>query len=231
MTSSTSRPVQTGPGRRRSLAPSDVVDAAVQLLDSEGATGLSIRAVAARLGVNPNAVYTYVTDRAALEQEVVERVLSEADTESLAGPVRSWRRRISRYATSLREALLSHPGAVHLFMTAPMTGPTALAVGEGLLDALIDAGVSPRDAARGTYPLIIYVLGSVALEVAETDGRLPMAAEAERIAQRRLGLEVVPSVVFPRTAAATNTMAQWIGGPQFEWGLARLLDGLTRAEA
>lgn len=229
MTSSTSIPAQVGPGRRRSLGPTDVVDAAIHLLDTEGATGLSIRAIAARLGVNPNAVYTYVADRAALEGEVVERVLSEADITLLAGPTRSWRRRISRYAASLREALLSHPGAVHLFMTAPMTGPTALAVGEGLLDALIDAGISPRDAARGTYPLIVYVLGSVALEVAETDGRVPLTPEADRIAVRRMGFEAAPSAGFPRTAAAADTMAQWIGGAQFEWGLARLLDGLTRA--
>jgi len=198
------------------------------LLDEGGPTALSVRAVAGRLGVRPNALYTYVSDRQALERAVVERVLAEADVALLAGPARSWRSRLSAYAIALRVVLLKHPGAVPLFMTAPMDGPTALLVGEQLIATLVSAGLSPADASRGAYLLIVQVLGSVALEVAETDGRPPLLPESERVALRREALSGVPAEAFPWTAATVDTAATWITTTQFVWQVELLLDGLAQ---
>jgi AcrR family transcriptional regulator len=108
------------------------VDAALALLDEHGPAGLSMRRIADLLGVHNNAIYTYVADRAALEAAIVERLLVDADPALLAGPPRIWRRRLTRYASSLRVVLRSHPGAMSFFMTAPMVGDVALDV--GLLD-------------------------------------------------------------------------------------------------
>ena len=204
-----------------------VVDAAVAVVDEGGPDALSVRAVAGRLGLNPNALYTYVPSRAALEKVVVERVLGESDRGLLAGPATSWRQRIASYAGSLRGALLTHPGVARLLMTAPMDGPNALAVGEGLMGALVDAGLSVDDAGRGCYSIIVQVLGAVALEVAETDGRPPLPPEADRIAGRREALTGIDAEFWPHTAAAVDVMAQWISTEQFDWSLARLLDGLA----
>lgn len=221
-------------GPRRAFDVDQIVDAALTLLDEGGSAGLSVRAVAGRLGVNPNAVYTYVPDREALERAVVERLLAEADAgiESQAHPVdfsrsRTWRADLLAYAGRLRSVLLRHPGAAPLFMTAPMNGPHAMAIGEHLLETFAAAGLSGDDAARATYAVIVYVLGAVALEVAETDGRAPLPTEEVRVAQRRKALGSTDSAHYPRTAATVAVMAGWIGSEQFEWGLGRLLDGLV----
>jgi len=214
-------------GPRRSLDVEQVVDAAVAVVDEGGPDALSVRAVAGRLGLNPNALYTYVPSRAALEKVVVERVLGESDRGLLAGQAERWRQRIASYAGSLRAALLTHPGAARLLMTAPMDGPNALQVGEGLMGALVDAGLSDDDAARACYSIIVQVLGAVALEVAETDGRPPLAPEADRVAGRREALTGIDAEYWPHTAAAVDVMAQWISTEQFDWSLARLLDGLA----
>jgi AcrR family transcriptional regulator len=197
------------------------------LLDEGGPTALSVRAVAGRLGVRPNALYTYVSDRQALERAVVERVLAEADVALLEGPAGSWRSRLSGYAVALRVVLLRHPGAVPLFMTAPMDGPTALMVGERLIATLVSAGLDAVDASRATYLLIVQVLGSVALEVAETDGRPPLPPEGQRVAERREALSQVPAEAFPWTAATVDTAASWISTAQFLWQVELLLDGLA----
>jgi len=218
-------------GPRRSLDVEQVVDAAVAVVDEGGPDALSVRAVAGRLGLNPNALYTYVPSRAALEKVVVERVLGESDRGLLAGQAERWRQRIASYAGSLRAALLTHPGAARLLMTAPMDGPNALQVGEGLMGALVDAGLSDDDAARACYSIIVQVLGAVALEVAETDGRPPLAPEADRVAGRREALTGFDAECWPHTAAAIDVMAQWISTEQFDWSLARLLDGLAGAAA
>jgi AcrR family transcriptional regulator len=203
-----------------------VVDAALAIVDEGGPSALSIRAVAGRLGVNPNAIYTYVASRAALEREVVEWVLADSDIAALGGPA-PWRTRIVDYAVSLRESLLRHPAAALLMMTAPMNGPSALRVGEGVIEALVEAGVTQSDAARASYVLIVQVVGFTALEVAETDGTPPLAAESERITSRREALDPLDEAQWPRTAATKDVAAQWISTDQFIWSLDLLLDGLA----
>jgi TetR/AcrR family tetracycline transcriptional repressor len=216
------------PGPRRSLERAQVVDVAMQLLDDGGPEALSIRAVAGRLGVNPNAVYTYVASRAALEREVVERVFAESDIDLLAGPPDRWRDRIRQYGLSLRAVVLRHPAVAALMMSAPMDGPSAVLIGERLIGALRDAGLPSDDAARGTYALIVQVVGFVALEVAETDARPPLAPEAERVAGRRAALEFLDPADWPLSAATKEVAAGWISTAQFTWSVERLLDGLAR---
>ena len=77
----------------------------------------------------PNALYTYVPDRAGLERALVESVIFQADLARLDGPARTWRSRIptTRWPSGPR---CSPPGVAPLLMTAPMDGPAALAVGE-----------------------------------------------------------------------------------------------------
>src|SRR3954454_6477999 len=136
-------------GPKRTLSVDAVANAALRLLDDEGPAALSVRRVAAELGVMPNAIYTYVPDRSGLERAVVELVLSRSDLTLLDGAPSRWRRRIRAYATSLRALLLDHPGVALLLMSAPMDGPTALEVGERLLGVLENAGLAPVAQARG----------------------------------------------------------------------------------
>lgn len=215
----------TATRNRRRFDQDQVIEAALRLLDEGGSAALSVRAVAGALGVLPNALYTYVPDRAALEAALVERVLGLADVALLAGPKRSWRTRIERFALATRVVLLDHPGAVSLLMSVPLQGPVATTIGEGLLAAFDDAGLDPDDGARAAYAVMVHVLGSVALDVAETDGRAPLAPEAERIAERAAAFTHLDADVAPRSVAAAPTMATWVGDDQFRWGLRALLDG------
>lgn len=220
----TTTPRRRGP--KRSLTLDRVVDAALEVVDEGGPTALSIRSVATRLGVLPNALYTYVESRAALERELVERVLSESDIALLAAPNQPWRQRILDYALSLRTTMLQHPAVALLIMTAPMDGPAALLVGERLIDAFTEGGLSPEDASRSSYALMVQVLGFLALEVAETEARPPLPDEADRVGQRRAALDFLDPTDWPMTAATRDVTAQWITTEQFTWSVERLLDGV-----
>jgi TetR/AcrR family transcriptional regulator, tetracycline repressor protein len=218
-------------GPARSLDLRRVVYAALEVLDHGGANALGIRAVAARLGVRPNALYTYVADKAALERAVVEHVLSLADVSALTATGLGWRERITDYALGLRRTLHAHPGAASLLMSAPMDGPTALGVGELLMAALGAGGLAPDDAARGTYLIIIAVIGAVALDVAEVAEPM-IPPEDLWIDARREALDAIDHAWLPRTAASVPVIAAWVGEQQFRWNLGVVLDGLAgRAEA
>jgi AcrR family transcriptional regulator len=218
-------------GPRRALTEDEILDAALDLLDEGGPDAASIRGIAARVGVAPNAVYTYFPDKAAVVSGLVERLLGGVDHDVFADPERPWRERVEALALELRAHLSAHPGAVPLMIGGPMDGPHALTLNERLLELLGDAGLDPTDAARAAYLLIVYVFGSIALEVADVHRPGPLPPEAERVADRQAAFSAAPSDQFPRSAQASATMAAYVSTEQYLWGLHRILSGITAREA
>jgi AcrR family transcriptional regulator len=214
-------------GPRRILSEDEILDAALALLDDGGPDAASVRGIAARVGVAPNAVYTYFPDKAAVVRALVERLLGEVDHDVFADREKHWRQRVEALAVELRQRLSAHPGAVSLMVGGPMDGPHALALNERLLQLLADAGLAPTDAARASYLLIVYVFGSIALEVADVHQAGPLPPESERVATRQVTFAARPADRFPLSAAAATTMAGYVATEQYLWGLRRVLDGIT----
>jgi AcrR family transcriptional regulator len=220
-------PVKRGrPGPRRALSADEILDAALALLDEGGQDAASVRGIAARVGVAPNAVYTYFPDKAAVLKALVERLLGRVDHGVFADREQPWRQRVESLALELRTLLAAHPGRVTLMIGGPMDGPNALALNERLLELLADAGLGPADAARAAYLLIVYVFGSMALEVADAAPVGPLAPESERIATRKRAFTATPAGQFPHSAAAAGVMAGYVSTEQYVWGLHRVLDGI-----
>src|SRR3954468_24562161 len=218
-------------GPRRTLTEDEILDAALGLLDHGGPDAASVRGIAARVGVAPNAVYTYFPDKAAVVRALVERLVGEVDHDVFADRGRPWRERVEALALELRARLSAHPGAVALMIGGPMNGPNALALNERLLQLLNDAGLDSTQAAQASYLLIAYVFGSIALEVADEHQAGPLPPEPQRVASRRAILERAPADRFPLTAAAATIMAAYVSTEQYLWGLRRILEGLTTQAA
>jgi TetR/AcrR family transcriptional regulator, tetracycline repressor protein len=177
------------PGPRRTLSEQDILNAALALLAENGADAVTIRGIAARVAVAPNAVYTYFPDKAAVLQGLIEQLLGRVNHNRFTDPSLHWRDRIQALALELRAELLAHPGAVQLMLGNPPNGPHAQAVSNTLLSILADTGLNPHDATNAAHLLNVHILGSVAFQTTETD-------------------------------QDTETT-------RFDWGLNRLLDGLT----
>lgn len=208
---------------RRGYTTEDVAAAALSVLDRAGRDGLSVRAVAGELEIAPNALYSYVPDRAALDRLVIETVLAGAAD---VGPSPDPRQSIRNLSRAVHLALSAHPGAASLAASAPMDGPAALAIGERLLRDLSAAGLDPTSAARGVYMLIVHVVGSAILAAAEIGGAGSLPDEQEWVAARATGFASLDEHAWPTTHQAAPVMATWVTREQFEWGLERLLDGL-----
>jgi TetR/AcrR family transcriptional regulator, tetracycline repressor protein len=221
-------PIRRGrPGPRRALTEDEILDAALGLLDDGGVAAASVRGIAAKVGAAPNAIYTYFPDKAAVLAAVSERLLGEVDHGVFADREQPWRHRLESLALELRARLTAHPGAVSVMIGDPMDGPHALALNERLLELLADAGLDPTDAARAAYLLIVYVFGSIALEVAAQHQPGPLPPESERIATRQITFAATPAEHYPRAAAAASTLAGSISTEQYVWGVRRVLDGVT----
>ena len=217
------------PGPRRALTEDEILDATLQLLDEGGANGASLRGIAAKVGVAPNAVYTYFPDKSAVIRALVERLFSEIGQEVFADRDQPWRQRVESLAVELRARLAAHPGAVTLMIGQPRIGPHALALGERLLELFADAGLTPTDAARASHLLFSYVFSSVALDAADLS-QPDLPSTAERIAARQRVFAAAPAAQYPRVVAAAAAMASTISTEQYLWGLHRILDGITTSQ-
>ena len=117
-----------------------------------------------------------------------------------------------------------------------LTEPVVIAAFDGWVDAggaattvleiLARGGLPAEAAARAAYLIMVYVLGAIALEVADVPRAGALSPETERIAARRTAMSQVPAELFPRTAAVLDVSSAWIGTDQYLWGLHRVLDGL-----
>lgn len=152
------------PGPRRTLSEQAILDAALALLAELGAERVTIRGIAARVGIAPNAVYTYFPDKAAVLHGLAEQLLGRVQDRQAGDSSLPWRDRIHAFARDLRTELLAHPGSVYLLLDDSLDGSNARAIGVKLLTILADADLDPDAAARASHLINVHVLGSVALE-------------------------------------------------------------------
>ena len=217
------------PGPRRALTEDEILDATLELLDEGGANGASVRGIAAKVGVAPNAVYTYFPNKVAVINALVERLFGEVDNGVFADRDQPWRERVECLAIELRARLAAHPGAVTLMIGQPRVGPNAMALGERLLELFADAGLTLTDAARASHLLFGYVFSSVALDAGDLN-QADSPSTAERIAARQQRFAAAPADQFPRVVAAAAAIANNISTEQYLWGLHRLLDGIATSQ-
>lgn len=95
------------PARGQGVTRDAILDAALALLDEDGDVGLSMRSLAAWLGVTPMSLYHHVTDRAGLLRALSDRLYGDVleGVDEADGPVDGIRMLMSRYY----DAVVAHP--------------------------------------------------------------------------------------------------------------------------
>ena len=149
------------PGQRAGLTRGEVVKAARGLLREGGLDALTMRALAERLGVAPNALYSHVPSKTALVDDVLDDVLAEV--EAPAGDERAAGAALHALMASTYEVLLAHPELVPLFMTRQgARGPNAQRLGDIMLALLARGNTTGSRALEARRVLIIYTIGFAA---------------------------------------------------------------------
>jgi TetR/AcrR family transcriptional regulator, tetracycline repressor protein len=146
-------------GQRAGLDRQAVLDAARAALDVDGVDGLSMRAIARRLGVSPNTLYSHVESKTDLLDGVLDDLLASIDVPPAKGDPQ---RALFSLMISTFDVLCAHSDLVPLYLARQGSrGPHAQRLGDQM-DTLLDrlgAGTSTPQARRA---LIIYTIGSAA---------------------------------------------------------------------
>ncbi len=120
-----------------------------------------MRALAERLDVAPNALYSHVPSKTALIDDVLDDVLDEV--EAPAADVEDPHVGLHALMASTYQVLLAHPDLVPLYLArGGARGPNAQRLGDTVLALLACAGVSGTSAREALRVLIVYTIGFAA---------------------------------------------------------------------
>lgn len=99
-----------------------IVAEAVALLDAEGLDGVTLRKLAARLGVQQPTLYWHLPNKAALITALAEAILGQEFGESAPpAPEQPWQDWLAGLAERLRHALLAHPDGARVLSASQLS--------------------------------------------------------------------------------------------------------------
>jgi len=144
------------------LSREKVLDAALRLASEHGLAGLSMRKLAAELGVEAMSLYNHVANKGDLLDGLTARVFESVPLPA-PGP---WDSRLRELTVGLYAAFSRYPVVVRALATdqANPRSVGALKFIDEMLAALLDAGLDERGAARGYRSLMGLVFGAVLTE-------------------------------------------------------------------
>jgi TetR/AcrR family tetracycline transcriptional repressor len=160
----------------KDLSRDKVVDAALSILRDHGLAALSMRQVAATLGVQPSALYWHVESKQELLAQLAERILADPAERIRADPAERIRadpaatrpdlpvrERLRRQALDIRTALLAVRDGAEVVSFAQALRPREHSPMR-LLHETLRAALPEPDAEWGAQTLAHYILGEVAEE-------------------------------------------------------------------
>lgn len=128
-----------------------------------------MRAVAQRLGVAPNALYSHIEGKSALVDAVLDDLIGEIP---LPDPALAPRDGLLTIMRDSFDALVRHPDLVALSLARQGSGGrNAWRLGDRMLELFADAGTNEQDAREGLRVLLVHMMGCAAFAT-QYDSRL-----------------------------------------------------------
>ncbi|GFH36848.1 TetR/AcrR family transcriptional regulator [Streptomyces pacificus] len=220
-----------GTGERPSRGPKPglsldrITGAAVAVADAEGLEAVSMRRVAAELGVGTMSLYRYVPGKA----ELLDLMLDRVQADSLAAappPAADWRDAVRALAHGHRNQLHRHPWLLRVNEARSALGPNTLRGLEVCLSGLRDMGLTDPEKIAVIVTVQSFVTGTVRTEIQVGEAAVETGASHDEFWERqRPYLErAMTSGEFPHMAALSED-AFAPGLDSFGFGLDRLLEG------
>ncbi|MBX6384528.1 MAG: TetR/AcrR family transcriptional regulator C-terminal domain-containing protein [Microbispora sp.] len=193
-----------------------IVRTAIRLLDEAGLEKLTLRRLAAELGVQAPALYWHFRNKQELLDAMAEAISAQEPLRPLAEG-ESWEEWLAEWCRSQRRVFKSHRDTARL-TAGTHPGTATLRAAETILESLRRVGFTRTEAMWGLTALASFLGGFVLEEQADQERGVPDPSALE---------EALESLApYPNLRAV---MAE-TGGPQtdaaFEHGIALILSGM-----
>jgi AcrR family transcriptional regulator len=196
------------------LTRARIVAAAIDLIEREGADAISMRRIAADLGVGVMSLYNHVPNKAALLDAVAETVLSEI--EFTDDPAAEWTERVRIQARAFRQIAHHYPRSTMVVVSRQLKSTAGLLPVERALATLREAGFDGENAVQILRTFIAYIIGSLLREVGVTPTFAPVHRSDVHLPAADPGL-------FPQVSDLAPLLGVCDHEEAFEYGLDMLI--------
>jgi TetR/AcrR family tetracycline transcriptional repressor len=201
---------------RPRLSKAAVVQRGLALADAEGLEAVTIRRLAADLGVTPMALYWHFRNKEELLAGLADSVWAELDVD--VDPAADWADQLRRLLESLVRVLRVHPSASSLLMEGEKrTSEAAQIALETALRVLHRGGFDPKHAAEIARSALFAAIMLARSEPGFEPG-LTEAQRTESMRQTRVRMSLLPPDRFPRTIEAAEALTA-CDDPDFHYQL------------
>jgi AcrR family transcriptional regulator len=210
----------TPPAKRtRGLSRERIVAAAIELVEAEGLSALSMARLAERLGCGTMSLYRHVANK----DELVTFMLSTApDPPPMLADPADWRGALTNWADGLWDVYHRHPWVLHTASAGPPADPGQLAWLDAGLAALGATGLAERDKLAAVMAILHYVRGAAALDIEAAGVEGP---EYPALLRRLLDADRFPALAAALDAGVFDADDDHLA--EFRSGLGQLLDGIA----
>ncbi|MFJ9616471.1 TetR/AcrR family transcriptional regulator C-terminal domain-containing protein [Streptomyces noursei] len=215
----------------RDLSRARIVRAAVELADAEGLAAVSMRSVAARLGVAAMSPYRHVTSKDDLVLLMADAAFGEETYP--APPPEGWRARLELGARTLWTIYRRHPWLAQVgSLTRPLMLPSLMVHAEWALAALDGHGLEPETMLDLHVLFYSYIHGiAVHLEREAQAEAATGLSEDQWMDRQALAFQAITaSARYPVFTRLTSSFADGYEldlDALFAFGLTPLLDGIA----
>ncbi|RBM17764.1 TetR/AcrR family transcriptional regulator [Streptomyces sp. PT12] len=215
-------------GPKPALTLERIVGAAVALADREGLTALSMRRVAAELGVGTMSLYRYVPGKGELIDLMLDHLAAPDEEEERALREAEWRPALEAVAWSTYRHYHDHPWLLQVNQARPLLGPNALRAFDASLAVLDGLGLSSPDKISIISAIDAYITGLarhyVLLRQANEESGI--TDEEFWAAQGPIMATAMNTGDYPHVFALDETAFARSTEDSIRFGLDRLLDGI-----
>lgn len=209
--------------QRETLSRDRALTVAMALADAEGLEALTMRKLAAKLGVEAMSLYHHVPNKSVILDGMVDLVFAEIELPAGSG---DWKDEMRKRAHSARASLLRHPWAISLMESRAAPGMATLLHHDAVLGSLRKGGFSLELTAHAYSLLDAYLYGFVLQEL-----QLPFDTESSQDTQEvaKAIFEKIPDGALPHLVEFTMKHVLQPGysyAKEFDVGLELILDGL-----
>lgn len=221
----------TSDARRPRLSREKVLETAIDLADRKGLDAVTMRNLAAELGVEAMSLYYHVANKDELLDAMIETVMEEINTAVstiTTDDGADWKATLRQRILTARSVLLRHPWAPTLFETRALMTPPVITYFDAVLGLLREGGLSYDLAHHGMHALGSRALGFTQ-ELFQPDGQ---ETDEETEAALMAMADRFPHLTGMMAEVAHNDADSTLGWcddqAEFEFGLDLILDGLER---
>ncbi|WP_272687482.1 MULTISPECIES: TetR/AcrR family transcriptional regulator C-terminal domain-containing protein [Providencia] len=134
-----------------------VLETALQLLETDGIDGLTMRKLADALHIKAASLYWHFNNKQSLVEGMADHIVANVAVGDLNEG--DWKTNLLNITHQLRDALLQHRDGARVFAGTYVISDNVLRINNALIKTFMQSGMSAEKAANSTMTIFYFILG------------------------------------------------------------------------